>query len=51
MFAITATATGKLLKALFIFKGAARNGCIVQGEFPVFSKQHALLITAKCLDC
>lgn len=51
MFAITATATGKLLKALFLFKGAARNSCIVLGEFPVFSKQHALLIPAKCLDC
>jgi hypothetical protein len=35
MFAITVTASGKILKPLVIFKGA-RNGRIVQREFPTY---------------
>jgi hypothetical protein len=34
-FAMTVTASGKLLKPLLVFKGA-RNGRIVQREFPAF---------------
>jgi hypothetical protein len=48
-FAMTVTASGKLLKPVLVFKGA-QNGHVVQREFPNYEKRHDLLVSAKRLD-
>jgi hypothetical protein len=45
MFTMTVAASGKILKPLDIFKGA-RNGCIVQREFPTYENNMIYLCQA-----